>query len=558
MKTTITLFTLALPLLGLAANTFKAPDPALARLDYKFMKMKHADADCRVKSMFPDVNKDAPAGTRVEYQRSSEGWMPYYGMIYPCSDTGCAVSVVTADDGKTVYMNYPVSHIEANYWIKGEIVDNTMVFELPQPIYASPKYDDNYQPIDEIDYTLYAAMMDRVQVEVGEDGEPIYSYVQSEDQKLIYDLDGDVITSRINGSEHMMGVMNDQEEWIGYSDGFLKLTKVDTELLKPQGEGEEWSFIYEGELGHFTKVAIEGDDIYIQGVFKDLPESWVKGTVRNGELYFDSGQYMGLSWSFQWEPPHHAVFYGVEYDKVEDPDWGTSYYPAIRETVKIKWNFENKWVQAEELGGFALNSGFADDMEKDQYLLFGYRFPTFIYQEASNSAQTPMPPYILRCDPYDEMFGSGLFGFDFAPFSVDGVLLHPEHLFYNIYVNGELLTLTPEDYPCLTEPTTDVPFTLNDTVNYKIMTGTLTNLRLMEYYNPEAKTLGVRFGHRVGGETKYTDIITADVTGVAAPVADDTEAEYYNLNGVRVNGNNLANGIYIKKQGNKTTKFVVR
>ena len=34
--------------------------------------------------------------------------------------------------------------------------------------------------------------------------------------------------------------------------------------------------------------------------------------------------------------------------------------------------------------------------------------------------------------------------------------------------------------------------------------------------------------------------------------------EFYNLQGVKVNANHLSSGIYIKKQGNKTTKILIR
>ena len=66
------------------------------------------------------------------------------------------------------------------------------------------------------------------------------------------------------------------------------------------------------------------------------------------------------------------------------------------------------------------------------------------------------------------------------------------------------------------------------------------------------------------GIAMYT--ATNSTTGVDDIVADDnqdeldTEApvEYYNLNGVRVNGDNLNSGIYIRRQGTKVTKILVR
>ena len=55
-------------------------------------------------------------------------------------------------------------------------------------------------------------------------------------------------------------------------------------------------------------------------------------------------------------------------------------------------------------------------------------------------------------------------------------------------------------------------------------------------------------------EGRYTGI--EDITVDEA--AGDTEAVYYNLQGVRMNGSNLAPGFYIRRAGNKATKVLVK
>ena len=48
-------------------------------------------------------------------------------------------------------------------------------------------------------------------------------------------------------------------------------------------------------------------------------------------------------------------------------------------------------------------------------------------------------------------------------------------------------------------------------------------------------------------------------TGVTNLVVDtDAPAVFFNMNGVQVDGDNMAPGVYIKKQGNKTSKVVIR
>lgn len=47
-------------------------------------------------------------------------------------------------------------------------------------------------------------------------------------------------------------------------------------------------------------------------------------------------------------------------------------------------------------------------------------------------------------------------------------------------------------------------------------------------------------------------------SGVAGIASDNTAVEYYNINGVKMSGGELAPGLYIRLQGNKATKVIIR
>lgn len=73
--------------------------------------------------------------------------------------------------------------------------------------------------------------------------------------------------------------------------------------------------------------------------------------------------------------------------------------------------------------------------------------------------------------------------------------------------------------------------------------------------------------HVVPGETSSFTAAPSDlsfhfVTGVEDVTVDDTaeeaEAEYYTLQGIRVDGNNLTPGFYIRRQGNTSTKIYIK
>lgn len=55
------------------------------------------------------------------------------------------------------------------------------------------------------------------------------------------------------------------------------------------------------------------------------------------------------------------------------------------------------------------------------------------------------------------------------------------------------------------------------------------------------------------------DMVPKSESGIADVIADeDAPAEWFNLQGVRVSGDNLAPGIYIKRQGSKAVKVLVK
>jgi len=56
-------------------------------------------------------------------------------------------------------------------------------------------------------------------------------------------------------------------------------------------EGEQSSEIVAGE--HLMNVCQEGDDFYVQGFWQPMPEAWIKGTLTDGTLTFNTPQYIG-------------------------------------------------------------------------------------------------------------------------------------------------------------------------------------------------------------------------------------------------------------------------
>ncbi len=72
----------------------------------------------------------------------------------------------------------------------------------------------------------------------------------------------------------------------------------------------------------------------------------------------------------------------------------------------------------------------------------------------------------------------------------------------------------------------------------------------------------VYYSGKESAAKKFTLIFDYDYrkAGVDNVAVDSSNGvvEYYNLNGVRVNENNLSNGIYVRRQGNQVSKVIIK
>jgi hypothetical protein len=78
------------------------------------------------------------------------------------------------------------------------------------------------------------------------------------------------------------------------------------------------------------------------------------------------------------------------------------------------------------------------------------------------------------------------------------------------------------------------------------------------YYTFNGNEVDWNAGYTTRNEDFY--IYFAESTGISNISVSNSNAavEYYNLNGVRVNGDNLTSGLYIRRQGNQATKVLVK
>ena len=228
---------------------------------------------------------EQPAGELVSYIRSGEAYAyTYFGPMYTSVESAVG-QVVFGDNGKVFIHNIisQPSPLTYSSWIEGTLEGSTMTFELPA---KTAEYGA---------YELYATLM---KYDEAED-----TYVYDPEQTTLtlnYDAATRTITtpegSPLATGDVVVGWMwGDDETWAGMADWNMTFeVMTDESVTAPEGlETIQYSLAAEGYGGSLVNVGFDGNDIYVQGIYSNMPEAWVKGTIEGDKVVFKNGQYMG-------------------------------------------------------------------------------------------------------------------------------------------------------------------------------------------------------------------------------------------------------------------------
>lgn len=149
----------------------------------------------------------------------------------------------------------------------------------------------------------------------------------------------------------------------------------------------------------------------------------------------------------------------------------------------------------------------------------------------------PLPPKLTAFQPYDPnpWGGPGGLQFTLSYYSSDFNYLDPSHLYYNLYIDDELVTFSPDDYQNLKTEMTDVPYSFSDQYEFYKYD---ENHRTIYFYKDVKKKIGMEAVY-VDGDLRFGSGITeyypnGDPTGVdmtEATVKQIKSVDFYDLSG---------------------------
>lgn len=215
-----------------------------------------------------------------------------------------------------------------------------------------------------------------------------------------------------------------------------------------------------------VKVAVDGNDVYFQGMSSYIPDAWVKGTKDGNNVTFEANQYMG-----EYSGYESYFFYNGPATFVYDADADT--YSATGQIYGV-------------LGG--------------QYYDGNYTNP--VLNRVVEKAATPANPIIT--DLKNGNYGYYIL-FNVPLLDTDGNPLVASKLSYEIFtdVNQEVspLTFTPATHTRLTENMTVIPYGFTEGYDFYD-----TQIYLNDLYSDSWNKIGIKSIYTGGGETNETEI----------------------------------------------------
>ncbi|MDE6007134.1 MAG: hypothetical protein K2G67_06235 [Muribaculaceae bacterium] len=490
----------------------------------------------------PGVIVTPPAGERQMMLGSSMTFYLYYDEVAQDESYGLAYETVFCEDG-TVYLKNPISMLDWNTYIKGEVTEDGIEFTLPQLLY-SIENDEGYPTVD-----LMVDVLEYTEIENPNDPDDYYvTFIPSEETRVIKFVKEEDGTYMMEG-DYMMG-LTWGDEWQGYGEMQLYLEPFSaTPVVAPAGLDYDYSYILADELNGWDHtvyrplgLAYDGDDVYISGMASGMSGAVIKGTFdrQANQLTIPSNQFLG-------EYYNHFIFMmtgdGYSY---YDEDWGETMIsfdvmdePIVLNFDPVKNVFKPVVPEGKENVYFIYNFGNTATYPCEYYAV------DRIYSQGPLTDCAPIAPEIIGVSDISIIDPDYSLSLEFMIYgdNKEGQILRDDCIYYNIFINGELYTFTSEEYPSIAdegyESLTDIPvfFNAGDDI---FASG---NYHGIAFHSDDIETMGVRAVYIDGDQRGESDIVTVDregnpVDGIKAIVDDSAQrmVEYFDMFGNRVDG----------------------
>lgn len=453
----------------------------------------------------------------------------YEDKLFNDSIDGHVTDVVLSDDGKYIYLKNPFVNYNTGAWIKGEIDDDLVTF--PAQVVHTYNGENFYAVrLKEDKYDKYVPDYDNL------------SFTFTYKDGVLRQTPGQVY-----------GFVGDRGSWssLGWAETGYTYTPEDTVTTLPAGiTPQEWTIqTEEGSLK--IDMAFVGNDVYLGGLYDWLPGTYAKGVIDGDKVTFTGAQYLGAD-----KVSSKLFDYAIYFRPCRlVNDMG---YEEFKPAGKLVFDYDAKRRT------LSTDSVIAICIGKNKVRAKSYWESPFIAYYGGDLPAVPANPIPVSHREYDPATGIAGYAFTLVNQDVDGNFINTTNLYYNIWLDDELYTFTPNLYVKLEEPMTDVPYSYTDGYDFEHTPA----YNQVYVYVTGFDRMGVQAIYKVNGETNKSDIVYWDgsvVSGIENAVTKETagvvSTEYFDLSGRRVPA--PVKGVYMKvsklANGSVTSsKFVAR
>lgn len=482
---------------------------------------------------FPDATQlisEEPAGEAGWYSKSCTKYMKLVGPLEYGGES-CVPSKIVEDENGNVYIGNMFTDFAGAGWLKGSRgSDGSMRIEFPQIM-----FDEEYS--EDCHYYYYACCM-RLNEEMTDlemNAEQVITLLpdggggfKMEDPDVAIGICY-VYNPVTEEQPQATGEEGCELRWFGIAYNDLQWASVDTSTVEiPDGIETQQFALCHSTGARFVDVAIDGDRILIPGLSED-PESCIVGNISSDgrTVNFPTDQFMGVFESETGEYFCYMVAVGPE----------DIFYPETGETVHTiaaadyfiaLWDGDKKtltFIDGET--GFSIcneQSGIGDGVI--------YLEPALVQQD-DYIAASPASPQIVAYNPYNEEQNYGTLNFNLPSWTPDGLLVNPECMFYNIYLDDDVMTLTPGVYQSLETEMSDIPYGFTD--YYDIFSVGINHAIYL--YSGGYERIGVQSYVEADGARYYSPVVyvsNSSVNMMEDAVRNIVETYYIDLSGARI------------------------
>ena len=404
-------------------------------------------------------------------------------------------------------------------------------------------------------------------------GDPYYAYCMhyDDDEGMpVVEEEGEIEFTWENGvltqlGDKFIGLCDATADWFYMADQHIVYAPQTDEAIKMPEDVyiQSYTMTYLSNPSDLTatkecvvSVVIDGEDIYMGNLNDNNPDSFIKGTLKDGKATFPTRQYLGVDAYYNG---HIYILTGDAF--VDTETYGSPVFNyTLNDEIVFNVDEDARNIVAEWPAAMVTNVG-----PNTLLILNDYVAPALTAFDEMPAV--PANPIFLDEDLIiNEVSGWTSIRFTIPTVDVDGNKLNENKLYYNIILDDEVYTFEPETYIGLSSAMTDIPYKFQDNINFDIY---ITNGRHTVYlYTTDFASVGVQSIYTAGDEVNRSEIAFVYRPNPTPTGIDElTEgAQIVNLRYYDITGRELptapASGFYLQQatysDGSATTVKVVK